>query len=75
MRLNRFLRRLTTPSTLTGTVIAVSATAITVATPSGRQSVPRRGDATNYRIGQRLSIQDGRIVGAISPAVGRRVVI
>lgn len=75
MRLNRFLRHLTAPFTLTGTVIAVSPTVITVATSSGRQSVSRRGDATNYAIGQRITIQEGRIVGAIGAANGRRVVI
>lgn len=75
MRLNRFLRHLTASSTVTGTVIAVSPTAITVATPSGRQSASRRGDATNYVIGQRITIQEGRIVGVVGATNGRRVVI
>lgn len=75
MRLSRFLRHLTAPSTLTGTVIAVSPTVITVATSSGRQSVSRRGDATNYAIGQRITIREGRIVGVIGSTSGRRVVV
>ena len=71
MSLIRQLRRLSPPSgPVAGQVVAVTADRITVATPKGPIHATR-ADATAYKIGDRVQLQDGRIIGVMrsSPTV------
>ena len=65
MSLVRQVRRLTQDTgPRSGQVISVTADRITVATPCGPVAATR-ADATSYKIGDRVQLQDGRIIGVM----------
>lgn len=56
-----------------GVVQSVSDFTVTVSTPRGPVTVSRQNDGTRYRVGDRVMVSGGRVVGRLGEV--RRVVV